>query len=180
MHHRNQLPTTLFRVRSMGTFVSTMRIGMIAPLLLLATAMHAQQDERLFHPYAIPDAVSPRQQAPADTSGRVQLEESARIRNLMAEYAARRQPLNGYRVQIFLGDRNTAEKTRREFLAKYPETPAYLSYLAPNFRVRVGDLRDRVTAEHLRGQLAAEFPGLYVVPDQIEPPRLQTGTAETH
>ena len=50
--------------------------------------------------------------------------------------------------------------------------PAYLSYLAPNFRIRVGDLRDRMDAERLRQELRSEFPGCYVVQDQIEPPAL--------
>jgi hypothetical protein len=104
--------------------------------------------------------------------GKVKITESGKIQALMADYAARKQPLEGYRVQIFLGGRTEAENTRRTFLQRHPDIPAYLGYLAPNFRVRVGDLRDRVEAEHLRNVLSAEFPGLYVVPDQIEPPRL--------
>ena len=68
-----------------------------------------------------------------------------------------------------------AESTRRTFLLQHPEIPAYLSYLAPNFRVRVGDLRDRIEAEGLRENLRGDFPGLYVVPDQIELPKLPTG-----
>lgn len=105
-------------------------------------------------------------------AGDVRVVESDRVRLMMADYAARKQTLRGYRVQIFLGDRGTAENTRRAFLVQHPEVPAYLSYLAPNFRVRVGDLRDRVSAEALRELLKPEFPGLYIVPDDIEPPAL--------
>lgn len=104
--------------------------------------------------------------------GDVRVLESERIKAMMADYAARKQTIRGYRVQIFLGDRGTAEATRRAFLVQHPDVPAYLSYLAPNFRVRVGDLRDRVSAEALREMLKSGFPGLYIVPDDIEPPAL--------
>lgn len=90
----------------------------------------------------------------------------------MKSYTSAKQPLKGYRVQIFLGERNKAEEIRRSFLIKHPKIPAYLSYLAPNFRVRVGDERNKMDGERLRMELLDEFNGLYVVPDEIELPRL--------
>lgn len=153
-------------------------------LLLLTGSLSAQDDLRLFKPASMSADSSARvevtpypQASPKrDTAipGNVQVMESDRIKVLMTNYAAKKQPLKGYRIQIYLGDRSTAENTRRTFLLQHPDTPAYLSYLAPNFRVRVGDLRDRVAAEYLRESLKNEFPGLYVVPDEIEPPRLTT------
>lgn len=151
-----------------------------APLLfslMLAVPAAAQDDHQFFQPSTTqvdssvavpsgPDSVVP---------GTVVVHESGSIKALMDEYASKRQPMAGYRVQIYLGDRSTAETVRRSFLQQHPETPAYLSYLAPNFRVRVGDLRDRVSAEFLRESLKSEFPGLYIVPDEIEPPTLQNG-----
>ena len=159
-----------------------MRITSILLLLSLFGPLSAQDDLRLFRP-ANAQADSnvqlqdiPRTRASILTDsvmpGTITVVESERIKNLMANYATKKQSLKGYRIQIFLGDRSTAENTRRAFLLQHPDTPAYLSYLAPNFRVRVGDLRDRVAAEYLRESLKGEFPGLYVVPDQIEPPKL--------
>ena len=104
--------------------------------------------------------------------GEVILEEDPRITGFMKDYAERPDELKGYRVQIFLGDRAEAQEARSAFLRKHPDTPAYLSYLAPNFRVRVGDLRDRREAERLRSTLRADHPGCYIVPDRIEPPAL--------
>jgi hypothetical protein len=75
-------------------------------------------------------------------------------------------------VQIFLGDRATAESTKRAFLQKHPDIPAYLSWLAPNFRLRVGDLRTRLEAEHLLRDMKVLYPGSYIVPDEIEMPRI--------
>ena len=141
----------------------------------------AQDDPKVFVPYS--------QQKPAETpevrqshsippvvasgdSGQVTIHESARIQALMKDYAGTKQLLKGYRVQIFLGDRTKAEETRRSFLVKHPDTPAYLDYLAPNFRVRVGDQRSKLEGEKLKQSLIAEYPGLYVVPCEIEMPRL--------
>ncbi len=67
----------------------------------------------------------------------------------------------------------TAEEKKRSFLQKNPEIPAYLSWLAPNFRLRVGDVRTRLEAEHLLGQVKAAYPGSYIVPDEIGMPRLE-------
>lgn len=139
-----------------------------------ALSARAQAAPHLFEPATRVQAAQDSLRQDSVRPGQVQVFESARIKALMGEYAAKKQPLMGYRVQIFLGDRATAETVRRNFLLQHPDLSAYLSYLAPNFRVRVGDLRDRVGAEFLRGQLQAEYPGLYIVPDEIEPPRLPT------
>ncbi len=90
----------------------------------------------------------------------------------MKDYTEHKHVLKGYRVQIFLGDRKTAEETKRSFLQRNPDTPAYLSWLAPNFRLRVGDLHTRLEAEKLLRDMRVDYPGSYIVPDDIEMPRL--------
>lgn len=150
------------------------------PLLLICCslfvyALRAQTDPRVFTPYAPqkPSEVTPPPAvALGPDSGHVVIHEPARIQALMKDYANTKQPLKGYRVQIFLGDRTKAEDTRRSFLVKHPDTPAYLDYLAPNFRVRVGDQRTKLDGEKLKHALLNEYPGLYVVPCEIEMPRL--------
>lgn len=94
------------------------------------------------------------------------------IDKLMQTYRERPVLRQGYRVQIFLGDRPTAENQKRAFLQRHPDVPAYLSWLAPNFRLRVGDLRTRLDAERLLNELRDQFPGSYIVADEIEMPRV--------
>lgn len=142
---------------------------------LTTLGLSAQTDPKVFVPYSAQkntDVVAGIQSPGLPDSGQVILHEGPRIAALMKDYAATKQPLKGFRVQIFLGDRTKAEEMRRSFLIKHPDIPAYLSYLAPNFRVRVGDQRTKLDGEMLRQELAEEFPGLYVVPDEIEMPRL--------
>jgi len=104
--------------------------------------------------------------------GDVQITVPPRIETLLEDYSSRKHVQKGYRVQIFLGDRKTAEDTKRSFLQKNPDIPAYLSWLAPNFRLRVGDLYTRLEAEHLLREVKLLYPGSYIVPDEIEMPRL--------
>ncbi len=143
--------------------------------LSLAVQLRAQTDPRVFTPSApVTTPMVSKPIAVSGDTGHVTIHESARISSLMKEYASKKQPLKGYRVQLFLGDRTKAEEIRRSFLGRHPNVPAYLSYFAPNFRVRVGDLRSKLPADKLRADLSDEFPGLYVVPDEIELPRLGT------
>lgn len=138
----------------------------------------AQEDAvapvRTFTPHAVEAPL------PVDTpvvpvrpqQGTVRITTDPGVDALMDQYTGVKDELKGYRVQIFLGTREQANPLRAAFLQKNPDVPAYLSYLAPNFRVRVGDLRDRREAEKLRLSLKDAYPGAYIVQDDIELPRL--------
>lgn len=82
-----------------------------------------------------------------------------------------KQSMPGYRVQIYFGgNRQKAAETKVEFNTMFPDLPAYISYQAPNFKVRVGDYSSRFEAQKLRRQLQAKFPTTFVVPDDIRLP----------
>lgn len=148
--------------------------------LLVANLLFGQDTlptpTRTFTPYTAPAAVNkvpaPTTSAPEQQAGSVELVLDPAIERVMSDYADRKHTQQGYRVQIFLGDRRTAEETKRSFLLKNPDASAYLSWLAPNFRLRIGDLRTRLEAERLLHELKASYPGSYIVKDEIEPPLL--------
>jgi len=155
---------------------------LVAVLLATCFGLKAQQDSivpvRTFKPFVSQSQVlyldSPEVAPPVvpQREGRIELQVDPRVEQTMADYADRKHSQQGYRVQIFLGDRRTAEDIKRSFLLKYPDRAAYLSWLAPNFRLRVGDLRTRLEAERLLRVLKMEYPGSYIVRDDIEPPAL--------
>jgi hypothetical protein len=71
----------------------------------------------------------------------------------------------GYRVQIFAG--NNRRTSRAEAVDKetricelYPDIPVYVTYLAPFWRLRVGDLRTVEEARLLLYRLAQAFPDM--------------------
>jgi hypothetical protein len=148
----------------------------------LFTRLHAQ-DTSSTRPSLLDRTAKPAKEAVLQTDtpittavGEVTIHEDARITKLMEQYVERKHPIKGYRVQIFLGsEREKAREMRRTFLLKHPEVGGYESYLAPNFRIRVGDLRTRLEAEKLRHDLKADYPGCYIVPDEIELPRIPEG-----
>jgi hypothetical protein len=101
-----------------------------------------------------------------------------RIANLDSLKKLNPTGIEGYRVQIFFGDRDKAQDTRVDFLRAHPEMGAYISYLAPNFRLRVGDFRTRLESEKFKTELLQRYPGSYIVKDEIELPPLKTASAE--
>jgi hypothetical protein len=106
-------------------------------------------------------------------TGKITVIEDERITeldNLKRDYPSLQ---DGYRVQIFFGKRKEALNQKAKFTESYPELPAYISYLAPNFRLRVGDFRTRTEGEKLKHEIDSDYPGCYLVKDKIELPSLE-------
>jgi hypothetical protein len=83
--------------------------------------------------------------------------------------------ISGYRIQIYLGSiRKEAMKTKADFLQNYSNINIYLDYLQPNYKVRVGDFRNRIEAQKLYHQLLDDpnFKAVLIVPDNIYLPDL--------
>jgi hypothetical protein len=80
----------------------------------------------------------------------------------------------GYRIQIYfdsgLNSSDRAKQMRDEFMLKYPEIPAYVSWKAPNYRVRVGDFRIRLEAERTMQLIMIDYPSAWVSKDEINFP----------
>lgn len=99
----------------------------------------------------------------------------SRINKLMdiaTEESHRKEGIDGYRVQIFKGDKNNADRIRAEFLKAYPDFDVYLIFQTPDFRVRIGDFRTRSEAIRLKHQIERDFPNPIIVDDVINFPRL--------
>lgn len=83
--------------------------------------------------------------------------------------------VSGYRIQIFFDSGNNS-KTRAQssyetFSARYPEIRAYLTFKAPNYKVRVGDFRTRLDAVRFLQEILPDYPGAYVIACQIRLPK---------
>jgi hypothetical protein len=82
----------------------------------------------------------------------------------------------GFRIQIYNGnDRVAATRTKIDFIRRFPGTRSYMNYLAPTFRVRVGDFRSRADAQRFYSQVSAYFSPCMIVPDIIEINTLRDG-----
>ncbi len=75
----------------------------------------------------------------------------------------------GFRVQIYNGnDRTVAQQRKVDFIRRYPNIRSYLSYIAPTFRLKVGDFKTRAAAYELYNQINDIYTPCMVVPDIVE------------
>jgi hypothetical protein len=81
--------------------------------------------------------------------------------------------IDGYRIQLFSGsERNNANALKTKFLKLYPETPAYLIYQQPYFKLRVGDYRTKIEAQNIFYKLQDDFGQVIIIPDKINLPKI--------
>ena len=115
------------------------------------------------------------QTAVVDT-GKIVFVQDDKIKDLLAKHIEinAKAHIMGYRVKIHFGsDKNKAKEIKGQFIAKYPNVPAYEKYDQPNFNIRVGDFRTKLEAYKFLKQIQAEFPTSFLVQDEIEMPTLE-------
>jgi hypothetical protein len=95
-----------------------------------------------------------------------------------AAVRANPEPADGYRVQLYLGDLQSARQLRAD-LRKTVALPVYVLDLTPNYRVCIGDFRDRWSAEFERRSWLAAYPTATVIPSPIAPPALPGAEGES-
>lgn len=85
--------------------------------------------------------------------------------------SAQEEKTKGFRVQLCSESGNNAKgianSVKSQFLQRYRKVPAYLIWESPNFKVRVGDFKNRLDATLFWKQIQDYFPQSYVVMDQI-------------
>lgn len=83
----------------------------------------------------------------------------------------------GYRLEILsasgYGARDKANEVRRAFSLQHEDMPAYIVWDNINFRVRIGDFRNRNEARKAMWILRNDYPGAFIVKDLIEHPQLE-------
>ncbi len=109
---------------------------------------------------------------------KVTVVEDPRIVSLVEKhiYLNEKQKISGWRVQIFFESGNNSKSRalnkKGVFMTMYPGVGVYLMFQAPYYKVRVGDFRTRIDAEGFKQKLLGEFPGAFVVKDEISFPEL--------
>lgn len=74
----------------------------------------------------------------------------------------------GYRVQIYNGnDRVKANQIKVDFMRRFPGIRTYLTYVQPQFRVKVGDFRTRAEAYELYKKVSNIYNPSMIVPDIV-------------
>ncbi len=95
------------------------------------------------------------------------------VRQLLSKSTEADYKMDGFRVQLCFGSREKATDAKTEFLKEFPKIKSYITWLEPNFRVRVGNFRTQLDAEAFLQKVKRSFPTAYVVPERIELPELE-------
>lgn len=114
------------------------------------------------------------QKVNADT-GKVEFVQENKVKDLLNKHIEinSKAPIKGYRVKIHFGtDKNVAREIKGNFMAKFPDVPAYEKYDQPNFNIRVGDFRTKLEAYKFLKEVQTDFPSAFLVQDEIELPEL--------
>jgi hypothetical protein len=108
--------------------------------------------------------------------GTIKVEKDDRIdkvSDLMRGGASNHPVINGYRVQIISSStKSMVDGERGKFMSSYRETNSYIDYKAPNFRLRVGNFRNKLEAQKFQHEIMEAFPNTLVISDSIDFPRL--------
>ncbi len=85
---------------------------------------------------------------------------------------AKKNGVDGWRIQIYRGGHRTAQeeanKVRANFIDDFPDLQTYLTFDKPNwFKVKVGDFRSREEAAPVFYKILEKYPDAYLIRDVI-------------
>ncbi|MBC8004189.1 MAG: SPOR domain-containing protein [Verrucomicrobia bacterium] len=147
---------------------------------LLSTEVFAQPDTLDVNSGTMPQA------APMEELlGRLPVRQDSRITDLLVRHTQlnqRKKGIEGFRLEIYFSSesraRERAMRVKNEFNLQFPELPAYVSFQTPNFKVRIGDFRNKSEALKAKASIASRYPNAFIVKDMIRFPELFTQSIE--
>ncbi len=78
------------------------------------------------------------------------------------------EKIPGFRVQVYQGSSRAKAKEIRDLMVQqYSKLGVYMGFRQPDFRVRIGDFRDKAEAQAYLQMLKSEYPSAFVVPDKV-------------
>ncbi len=114
-----------------------------------------------------------------DFIGKLQIRQDPRITDLLvrsSEINQHRRGTDGFRLEIFFSSdskaREQAMRIKNEFNLMFPQIPSYLLFQTPNFKVRIGDFRNKSEALKTKAEIASKYPNAFIVKDIIRFPDL--------
>ncbi|HLT87038.1 MAG TPA: SPOR domain-containing protein [Sphingobacterium sp.] len=82
--------------------------------------------------------------------------------------SGKRVKVRGFRVQIFSGSsRSDAYAVQSKFQTSYRDIGSYVTYDEPNYRVKVGDFRNRAEATNFMRVLRSQYSNVFVFTEDV-------------
>lgn len=74
----------------------------------------------------------------------------------------------GYRIQIYSGtDRTAAIQRKVDFMRRYPDEKTYMTYVRPQYRIRVGNFATRADAVKMYRSTISLYGACMIVPENV-------------
>jgi len=115
----------------------------------------------------------------AQQKGSIEINTDNNVRRMLdahAQLLLKYPGMEGYRIQIFFDSGNTSKQAamnaKKKFETRFPEIETYISFEEPNYKVRVGNFRNKLEAERCLSKITASYPNAFVVPDFIDFPKI--------
>lgn len=115
-----------------------------------------------------------------NSTGKLELVQDSRLDELLSKHLKVNEISNtipGFRINIYFQSGNNSKtnayQLKTSFNTKYPDVEAYVVYEEPNFKVKVGDFRNRMEARGFLQQIKIDFPDAFVIKDQINFPKIE-------
>ncbi len=80
--------------------------------------------------------------------------------------------INGFRIQIYFGDLESARAVRAKCRKNLSHDNIYLESITPNYSVAVGNYRDRWEAEIALSEYSKKYKDALIIPCEIKLPEL--------
>jgi hypothetical protein len=116
---------------------------------------------------------------------KLQVKQDPRITDMLIRHNQINQKRNGtdgYRLEIFFSSdtkaREQAVRVKNEFNLVFPDIASYMLFQTPNFKVRIGDFRNKSEALKAKAHIASKYPNAFIVKDNIRFPELFTESVE--
>lgn len=101
----------------------------------------------------------------------ISIYESPEVKSVMDRYASNnrmQEMIPGYRIQLLsTTDRRKMEKTREEFMSKFPYMLLNFEHTPPHYKLKTGAFQTKLEAMRILSKIKQEIPGAYTTKDRI-------------
>ena len=105
-------------------------------------------------------------------SGDLVMNMDSAITSLYLKSANQEPVINGFRIQIYFGDLESARSVRAKCRKTMNHKRIYLESITPNYSVAIGDFRDRWEAEIALSEYVKTYQDALIIPSEIKLPKL--------
>ncbi|WP_239022010.1 SPOR domain-containing protein [Pontimicrobium aquaticum] len=95
--------------------------------------------------------------------GEVVVNQDKQIETLLRLKKEVNKTLVNYRIQIFNGNRQGAEKARDEFVKVFSSWKPDMKFQTPNYKIWVGEFKTRLEADRALLQIKKEFRNAFII-----------------